>query len=507
MAARVGKPVKLLFMLRDGYLPQRVYEAMFGAGDSVAALEISRFTSRRASFASEADVASFLEGQNEHGRIEYLSRQMLLSQVEGNKLSGGRFDGTGQKAFSKAMLQPRNVAKTVERSKQFAERLIAHVKRAGVADGDAVMMVDLGYNGTVQNMIEPLLTERMGLTVAGRYVLLREEYCSGLDKRGFIDQRNYDNRVVHSLCGPIAVVEQIATVAQGSVVDYGKDGAPIRKESDVKGEQNAVRDRIQDACVAFALESGKGFVRAPASDSPESRRRMAGAVLARLLFMPTALEVEVLRQFHHDVNLGTSDLVRMLDVDASGDGLRRKGLSYLNDTHRIYLPGELQPHGLPLNLSLFSVQRFGLDLRASDFQVGQVGLPVFLADNRGQTGIRVSAHPTHDGYYLATIPVGAGRFAAGIQLGALCEWVQIDEVGFYPVEGFIAQRGELAAKMIPAEVVRDGMHEQAPGLFRCDPGALLLAPPAKGIDKKPHLLSIVFRPLVWREAAEMKRAA
>lgn len=508
MAARLGKPVKLLFMLRDGYLPQLVYEAAFGTEPRTHSAEISRFTARRASFTDKAGIRTFLQDQKEHGRIEYLSRQLLLSQVEGVKLAGGRTSGaTAQAAFAKAVLEPRNVAKIVERSKQFGDRMIAHLKRAGIEQGDAVMLVDLGYNGTVQNMIEPVLAERMGITLAGRYLLLREEYFSGLDKRGLIDQRHYDNRVVHSLCSPIAVVEQLCTVAQGSVVDYAPDGAPRRKESDVKGAQNDLRDHIQEGCVAFAREADRGFVRAPASDDADCRRRMAGAILARLLFMPTAAEVEIFGRFHHDVNLGTSDLVQMMDVEGSSAGLRRKGLSYLNDTQRIYLPGELQPHGLPLNLALFSVHRFGLDLRSSDFRVGEIKLPVFLADNRGQTAIQAAAHLTHDGYYLATIPVGPGRFAAGIQIGALCEWIQIDEVGFYPVKNFIAKRGELAATMIPAEVVHDGMEEQAPGLFRCEPGALLLAPPAKGIDKAPHLLSIVFRPLVWREANEIRKAA
>src|SRR5690606_27444911 len=105
-------------------------------------------------------------------------------------------------------------------------------------------------------------------------------------------------------------------------------------------------------------------------------------------------------------------------------------------TDRMYLPGEIQPHGLPLSLSLFSANRFGLDLRNADFRAASLKLPVMLADARGQAMIEVEAHATHDGYYLATIPVGAGRFAAGISFGALCDWVQIDECAFHPVAAF-----------------------------------------------------------------------
>jgi hypothetical protein len=162
---------------------------------------------------------------------------------------------------------------------------------------------------------------------------------------------------------------------------------------------------------------------------------------------------------------------------------------------------------LPLNLALFSAHRFGMDLRSNDFQTGAVALPTFVADARSQTAVEVKAHPTHDGYYVATVPVGAGRFAVGVQLGALCEWVQIDEAGFYPVDDYIRHGEQARPAMIRAQLVCDGMEEQAPGLYRCAQGALMLAPPPKVSSDEPHLLAIVFRPLVWRHAIELRKAA
>ena len=34
-----------------------------------------------------------------------------------------------------------------------------------------MILADLGYNGSVQNQLAPMLVERMGLKVAGRYLL------------------------------------------------------------------------------------------------------------------------------------------------------------------------------------------------------------------------------------------------------------------------------------------------------------------------------------------------
>jgi hypothetical protein len=94
-----------------------------------------------------------------------------------------------------------------------------------------------------------------------------------------------------------------------------------------------------------------------------------------------------------------------------------------------------------------------------------------------------------------------------VQIGALCEWLQIEEIGFYPVDGFIAKNGTPGALIVPAQVIKEGMHEQAPGLYRCDPGALLLVPPPRGLDDSPHLLSFTFRPLAFRDPQLLRKAA
>jgi FMN phosphatase YigB (HAD superfamily) len=498
-AAALGD-AKIVFLLRDGHLPQRVFEAL--TGRATAAAEISRFTARRAGFTDEAAIAGYLAGESRHNRVKLLARQLGLSREEGEKI--GRH---GQAGFEQEALKPQNVRKIVERSQVFAEKLFAHLARQGVERGDRVMLVDLGYNGTVQDYLEGALTQRFGLRLAGRYLLLREEAETGFDKKGFLDARHFDFNALHAIAGPIALIEQLCTIAQGSVESYTASGEPVRKAAGPKGAQNAIRDRIQDGCVAFARDWDAGIHRAPASDDEHARRSMAAAILARLLFLPIAEEVAMFQAFEHDVNLGTDDQFALLDPDEAGVGLRRSGFFYLNGAERVYLPGELQPHGLPLNLSLFSSNRFALDLRSADFRGAALKLPVILADTTAQTVIEVEAQPTHDGYYLATIPVGAGRFAAGIQLGALCDWAEVDELAFYPVKGFSPEKPSDAARPIAAPAMHEGMTEEAPGLFRCSPASLLLVPPAAGMGAEPHLLAITFRPIVRRTESTLRKAA
>jgi hypothetical protein len=235
---------------------------------------------------------------------------------------------------------------------------------------------------------------------------------------------------------------------------------------------------------------------------------MAAAVLARFLFMPTAAEVEVLEAFDHDVNLGSDDMVKLVDPELAGTGLRRRGLFYVNQSNRMFLPGELRRHGLPQQLAMFAATRHQFDLRPADFHADAVELPGFIADAASQTMLPIEAQATHEGYYQATVPVGAGRFAVGLQLGAIAEWVQIEEAAFHSAAGLHDPVAAAITPAIPAQIVCEGMEEVSPGFYRCGEQALLLVPPPAGRISEPMVLSLVFRPVVRRQPRiEMREAA
>jgi hypothetical protein len=221
------------------------------------------------------------------------------------------------------------------------------------------------------------------------------------------------------------------------------------------------------------------------------------------LFLPSEEEVRIFETFDQDVNMGTNMSVKLLDQDAATEGLRRHGLSYVNDVVRMYVPAEVRRHGLPLNLSLFTTLRHSLDLRSGDFECGGVTIPVILADATGQSLLELEAKSTADGYYRMLIPVGQGRFTAAIALGASCEHLQIDDARFYSVEDLEASK---RSGGVPAVRMTDAMTELAPDLFAASPnGVVIVAPPANARDNM--VLSFVFRPIRWREAAEAQRQA
>lgn len=500
---QTGTTPHVLFLLRDGHLPMRAFQALYG--DIGAPVEISRFTSVAASLTDVDAIRAYLLSAGKTDRTEIMGDQLLLSRPETATMSR-QFGLSPHEAFVRAALKPEMVRTICERSRDFADRLFAHLKTAAdVQEGSTVMFVDLGYAGTVQNKIEPVLRERFGLKIAGRYLLLREEDQRGLDKKGMIDCRHYDLRAVNALCGPISVMEQLCTIEQGSVVDYEPDGSPIRKKAGLKGGQSTIRAEVQKACLNYVNAAESAWLNPPASYGGDCRRTMAAAILGRLLFLPTQSELTVFDAFEHDVNLGTQDMVKLLDVKEAGTALRRRGLAYLNNSMRMYLPGELQPHGLPLNLALLNSVRFGLDLRTSDFDVGGIDVQILIADEKSQAIVGAKAFPTHDGYYQMRIPVGAGRFSVGIQIGRACEWVQVDQLVFLPEAAFGEVLPGEMPEPIPAEPLYDEMEQMAEGLFRCGPNALLFVspPPSDG----PLVLSLTFRPVKWVRDQALQAAA
>ena len=509
LEARGSGKVHWLFVMRDGHLPKLVHEAAGGTGHAV---EISRFTAMAAAMRRDVDPLRFVE-LGLGLRPQTLARQVLMSEPEIAAL----MDGLSPSDASLALLrevrkEPRRRA-LLGRTRAMARRLVAHVRAvANPAPGDTVMLVDLGYNGTVQNHIDDLLREELGVHVAGRYLILCEKDRPGLDKRGLLDLEHYDEPSLQALCNNVTLLEQICTTTIGSVIDYEEDGTPIRKEPDIKGRQSEVRERLQAGCLRFAEAQNRAVIRAgeamePATDIARWRKGVA-AVLGRILYLPLAHELAVVESFQHDANMGSDRMVALFKPDVAEQGLRQRGLFYINGAERLYLPAELMGQGLAPKLTLLANRRFGLPFRFADFADTAITLPVIYAAGDQLVQQTVEARATHDGYYLAALPIGDCRFSVAVQFGNLYEYVQIDSVNATPVETFLDDRIRDEAVQVPAATTPDGMEQLTPDLYRCtgEGGFLMIHPPARA-DDTPMMVALVFRPIAaWPQSAAQVEA-
>lgn len=502
LQAKNGGTVHAVFLMRDGYLPQLVHQAR---GGTAHAVEISRFTGTAASLRDAKAVEHYVQREI-MSDLRAVAQQLLLPAPEAAKLVK---DHGRPAPFMKAVQEPQRMRRITAASRAFAERLVAHVRQAvNPAKGDTLMLVDLGYNGSVQNDIDGLLASTLGVKVAGRYLLLREQSRSGLDKKGFIGHDDYDCAGLEALCANVAVLEQLCTAAQGSVVDYEKDGTSIRRGNSIKSRQSAVRDRVQAGCLRFVREEGQSVIRAVRPPHETAMwRRAAAAVLGRLMYVPLEAELAVLGEFEHDINLGVDNTVSLFDPAIAKKGLRQRGLFYMKGAERMYLPAELHGEGLALKLSLLAQRRFAMPLKYQDFVDNSIALPLIVADgNQVSTG-NVTATPTHDGYYLAPIPIGDSRFSVGVQFGQLYDYVQVESAVFMPVDTFLSDKIRPGTGEIEAMPSLEGMEQVAPHLFRCENEfAFMMVPPPPRQGDRPMMLAIAFRPIAARAAAAPKPA-
>ncbi|MEP9359821.1 HAD family hydrolase [Sphingomonas sp. KR3-1] len=497
LQAQNGGTVHAVFLMRDGYLPMRVYEARGGEGHAV---EISRFTATAASLGTKEAVDQYLQREI-LGDLNAVAKQMLLPAPEAAKLVK---DNPRPAAFLKAVQEPQRMRRINQASRAFAERLVAHVRKVvNPAKGDTLMLVDLGYNGSVQNDVETLLAGALGVKVAGRYLLLREQSRSGFDKKGFIGHDDYDCAALEAMCANVAVLEQLCTAAQGSVVSYEADGSAVRRGNSIKSRQSDVRDRVQAGCLRFVRDEGSVTIRA--AEPPHQAilwRRGAAGVLGRLMYVPLQEELAVLGEFEHDINLGVDNTVSLFDAATAKKGLRQRGLFYMKASERMYLPAELHGEGLSLKLSLLAHRRFALPLKYQDFVDNSISLPLIVADGSQVSTGTVTATPTHDGYFLAPIPIGDSRFSVGVQFGQLYDWVQVESATFMPVDAFLSDKVAHGTGEIEAAPSLEGMAQVAPHLFQCENEfAFMMVPPPPRQGDKPMMLAVVFRPIAARQAA------
>lgn len=497
--ATPGRKVHSLFLMRDGHLPHRMFAAVFPAHDAHA-IEISRFTALGASFVDAAAVQHFVEAELGNGKPDEILRQLLFRRHETSAMLR-TLPRVGQlAALAREIAKPDRMRTIIARSHGLAARLVRYLRmKVDPAPGDIFMLVDLGYNGTVQNRIASLVETELGVHIAGRYLLLREQQVSGRDKAGFIGDADQP-AALEMLASAIAVLEQLCTAAQGSVIDYGDAGAPVRAGSSIKARQSDTREAVQRGALDFARNHGAAVIRASAP--PLIERRAATATLARLLFLPMPHELAVLEAFEHDVNLGGGDTVALFDPKVAARGMRERGLFYLKGADRMYLPAELRGQGLATNLTLLTQQCFGLDLRYADFCDSGIDLPLLISLGRDVVETSVRAMPTHDGYYLAAIPLGAQRYSVGIQFGRRYEWLQIQSASFVPIRSFLAEGPAANVQPIEGLPSLEGIVQTAPHLFRCDDAnGFLMVPPSPMLGDEATMLMVVFRPLVERAQA------
>lgn len=504
---RQGKRPRALFLMRDAYLPQQVCAAMAGQ-DVGHAVAISRFAAYAASFRSREDVQRYLTRSAGNGKYEAMARQLLLPEkLAATLVEKATSTRKGPEEFCRLALQDKTVTAIVEASARYRARLFEYLRRhAGLEQGETLVMVDLGYEGTAQRELQPVFEDELGVEVQGRYMLVVRTPGWESSRRGLLDPALCDDRTLMTLVPYIALVEDLCTSDEGSVLDYTEAGEPILAERVLKDEQYERITPVQSECIEFCRQVDAFFTAVGSRPSIEDLRINAVGVLGRLLFSPSEPEIAYLEGFRLDMNMATLDSFALFDRAAGLQGLRRRGLFFMEHNHRslrMNYPIEVRSAGLELAVTLLAQHRYGLSFSQTDFSLRREPIEVMAVRGDESVSASFDAIPTHDGFFSVVVPVGSCDLNVGLLLGARYSWLELEAVELIKAKNLLTDEESLATVDVLPLVTFEGMAARARRLFECDSSGFLLVQPSKCIRSadENYVCRVVFRPLESRDEA------
>lgn len=485
--------VKLVFLMRDAHLPLQAYQAI-GGRHPACALRISRFGAYAASFQGQEQVDHYLAHFGSGLPLAMIARQLLLSPQRAQALvDEAEASSNPRQTFMRGVRQAHVLAEIVAASTAYRERLHRYLRaEAGLEPGDTLMLVDLGYAGTIQRVLAPVMRHHWQVQATGRYLLAVGTVDA--DFKGLLDERWLDDRALRLMQTYIGLLETLCSTSEPSTVDYDDEGRPLHEDGGVEDDQSRLVEPIQRECVGFVRDAQAYFDATRQSPPIEALRDDAFACLSRMTFFPTPVELDHLAGFSLEINLGSNAACALFDVEAGLDGLRKHGLFYAlqaRGADRMVVPAELRAAGMDQSITLLAHGRYALPMNQHDWSTRREPLLALVTREGSSVNAEIDALPTHDGYFAAIVPMVAGVQAVGLAFGRDHQWIQLHSVHIVPLG-----KKHYAPVDVLAQLVGGGVKDHGHGLleFEAPDSLLMLDSPALEEGTRAGL-RVVFRPI------------
>lgn len=490
---------KVVYLLRDAYLPACVTDKLNGSPLGKQA-RISRFTAFAASFRSENDIDTYLASRLQSGRFEEMAKQLCLPEKECQALiKTAKKANHPVEAFNRAIHQKPMLDKIMAGSKNYRERLFKYLQNEiQLERGDTLVFVDLGYTGTAQNRLAPVFKAEFDVTIEGCYLLALKTPVTGIKRHGLLSAEHYHDNILTLLVTHIALLEQVCTSTENTVIDFDEQGQPVYGESQLDPAQIGRIKPLHQACLQFIDDVMHEPNLLSRLNDDNERRDIAAIALARLLYLPTKLENDYFSGFQHDVNLGTRDLIALLDPEKSLRDLKRRGwlhsLKVPTKESRMNYPAEWRSISLELAILLMTQYRYDFKVAPSDLTHRQITVPVIIRVNDENTVMTLDANATFDGYYALIIPA-LGNTEIGIAFGESTPCVHISTIDTILIKHLYTDQESSNAVSVMDQLTTHEMQMTEDGLLiaNSSDGLLMFKSPAQ--NSVQTVLRVVFKPL------------
>jgi FMN phosphatase YigB (HAD superfamily) len=218
----------------------------------------------------------------------------------------------------------------VARAKLLRDRVVAYVDKL-LPEGEANMVVvDLGWGGTIQRKLQDILSKAGRPThTIGMYLATDErathQLIGGLDIAGYLASQGVPSTAMRAVMRSPEIIEQVCMPDVGSQVDLDADLEPVlAKAVDVDRVQSAERAAVQKGIRAFQREWARYGALDPIAPKlvRPGARRVLLAQVARATCAPTAAEAAAFGRWMHDENFGSAGFESIVGAEHQRRAIR-----------------------------------------------------------------------------------------------------------------------------------------------------------------------------------------
>jgi predicted HAD superfamily hydrolase len=493
---RDDKQPKVLFLMRDAHILALASEVY--AGKSLGpSIRISRASALSASLRTQVDIERYISAFLKDLDFLAVCRQLFLSdEISAVLINTAEQSATPIKTFIELIKNEKIIHFIIQQSLQYAMKLKMYLqKNAGLAPGDTVILVDVGYAGTVQRSLKTFFKEEMEIEhVYGRYLISTNSRDNELKFSGLIDLSWCDYRTLTVLSTGFVLMEEIFSSCDESVIEYDNQGLPIYAPTPTSEAQRFKTKKIQEECLRFMHDAKQFLSTTTIHVSSSTWQQIALIDLTRMLYLPVEEEITYLQDFQHEKNAKTTEYFPVFNhPNLELESLRKKGLFFKNQH-----PYGLRHTGLDLVLTVLTQRRFGFDVNLSDRSLRYEHLPIVIIKDNKPQHIIYKAQPTHDGYYSCWIPTATGGSQIAILFGLNYHYIQLETIEAIPEEYYLAEGEGKKSESLKNKILYSHMLDKGGSLFECTSksASIMLELESKSFD---YGIRVTYRPIVKKD--------
>lgn len=450
---------KVLFMLRDGYLAHEIYDLIHQANQTPTEtfeLSVSRYASVLVSF---EDYGSIIDYREELFRLTG-SEEQVDAEIEKILADYGEIINESlrkDKTQNDLLLM---IGQYVRENfiKYFEEMYSPQL-------GENILLVDLGYAGSIHKKIAPILEERFGIRIFSFFLISKNIDCFSNISACF-DPKIGQN-VCESILRLIAPLEQFSMKLVASNHGYKKNRPFSRAAIFAPGQKEKI-EKIQSS----VLNCARVYISLSSWRKELVSRSECARELTRLIFAPTSDELKFIGELFHDVNFGSDGWAKV------GDEVSQSDYSInpiMNKSELARNSNYFKPTSYPVFVTQLAGIAKSLDFRISNFSVvDNMGSFSHISKN-GDKLIKPLVYETEHGFINLDFAVTKDCMALGWAPCQAINVIQIEEISVDDVIKY--QTGVITKTHLVDDLLVDGgyiVHSRF--LFRSAENFLLMLP-------------------------------